>query len=201
MPQVRANGIDIEYESFGRERRSRSFCSSWASPPSSSSGRRRSAKGWPRRGFGSSGSTTATSASRPISPALPAPDPRALHGGGHGGKAAGCSLHSRRHGRRRRRAHGRARRRARPYRRRLDGRHDRPTGRDQPSRPGEEPHLDHVHHRDGGTCRRGTAKRCRCCFGPPKSESRDDLIDASILVQKALVQSGLSGRAKRRCAR
>ena len=29
-------------------------------------------------------------------------------------------------------------------------------------------------------------------FRPPKSESRDDLIDASILVQKALVQSGLS---------
>ena len=36
--------------------------------------------------------------------------------------------------------------RARPYRRRLDGRHDRPTGRDQSCGPDEEPHFDHVHH-------------------------------------------------------
>ena len=34
-----------------------------------------------------------------------------------------------------------------PYRRRLDGRHDRAIGRDQPSEPNEEPRLDHVHHR------------------------------------------------------
>ena len=35
----------------------------------------------------------------------------------------------------------------RPYRRRLHGRHDRPIGRDQPSGQDEKPDLDHVHDR------------------------------------------------------
>jgi hypothetical protein len=68
MPHVQANGIDIEYESFGLERDPlvllimgfgahllfwpEALCQALAA-----------------RGFASSGSTTATSASRPISPA------------------------------------------------------------------------------------------------------------------------------------
>ena len=69
MPQVRANGIDIEYESFGRESDPlilliMGFGAQLIFWPESAV--RRAGRA---RDFASCGSTTATSASRPISPA------------------------------------------------------------------------------------------------------------------------------------
>ena len=146
MPQVRANGIDIEYESFGRE-----------SDPLILliMGFGAQLIFWPEalcQGLAAKGFRVVRFDNRDVGKSThlagqTAPDPRALFAEVMAGKrphvpyslddmandavglmdALGVEQ--------------------RPYRRRLDGRHDRPIGGDQPSGPDEEPHLDHVHHR------------------------------------------------------
>ncbi len=199
MPQVRANGIDIEYESFGR-----------ASDPlillimgfarathllARSSVRRLGGQRLSRRAVRQPRHRQVDPFRRPIRSG----PSRAACGGG-GGETAGRSLYSGRHGRRRSGPHGRPRDKARPCRRRLDGRHDRPIGCDQPSGPGQEPHLDHVHHRTAGPAG-GEPPNALGPVSPAKQRQPRRSHRGEPSRAKGALQSGLSGQAKRRCAR
>ena len=170
-------------------RATRSSCSSWASAPSSSSGRRRSAKGWPAKGF-----RVVRFDNRDIGKSThlagqPAPDPRALFAEVMAG----------------RRPHV-------PYT--LDDMADDAVGLMDAlgverahivgaSMGGMIAQLVAINHPDrtkslisimSTTGRRdlpsGNPETLSVLFRPPNSTSRDDLIDASILVQKALSGPG-----------
>ena len=121
MPQVRANGIDIEYESFGRDSDPlilliMGFGAQlifWPDPLCEGlAAKRFRVVRFDNRDIGKSTHLAGETA----------PDPRALFAEVMAGRRPTRSLFSGRYGRRRRRAYGRARRQARPYRRRLDGR-------------------------------------------------------------------------------
>ena len=146
MPQVRANGIDIEYESFGREGDPAVLLvMGFATPLDRLAGFALRRPGGERL----SRHPVRQSRHRPVDPSCPArrAGPAGDDREARGRRVAGRALFARRHGRRRRRPARCARNRPRPCRRRLDGRHDRATGRDQSPGEGEKPRLDHVDHR------------------------------------------------------
>ena len=199
MPHVRANGIDIEYESFGRESDPlilliMGFAAQLIL--------------WPEalcEGLAAKGFRVVRFDNRDVGKSThlagqPAPDPRALFAEVMAGRRPARSLFSGRHGRRRRRPHGRARRRARPYRRRLDGRHDRPTGRDQSSATGRRASSRSCPPPDGGICRRGTPKRCRCCSARRTARAATISLTRAFSCKRRCPVRAFH-RAKRRCAR
>ena len=132
MPNVRAHGIDIAYESCRPRRRS-------GDPDDQ--GAQHAADGLARfalqraGGAGLSRHPVRQSRRRPFDPPVRArrAGPCRDDGEGPGGRARRRALRARRHGFGRSRAPRRARDRLRPYRRLLDGRHDRAARRDLPS--------------------------------------------------------------------
>ena len=125
----------------------RPCCSSWASP--------RQLVGWPDslcNGLAGKGFRVIRFDNRDIGKSthlaqLGAPDLPAMIAAREAGEWPAAPYSARRHGRRRRGPPRCARNRPRPCRRRLDGRHDRATGRDQSPGEDEKPRLDHVDHR------------------------------------------------------
>ena len=149
MPHVKANGLDIYYESHGPES---------AEPILLIMGLGAQMSRWSPELIGklaAAGHRVIAYDNRDVGlteklDAAGAPDMRGDHASACATGAAAGRLHPRRHGRRRRRPAGRARDRARAHRRRLDGRDDRPAGRRRLSAEDPVADLDHVHHRQSG---------------------------------------------------
>ena len=146
MPHVKANGLDIYYESHGPET---------AEPILLIMGLGAQMSRWSPELIGKlvgAGHRVIAFDNRDVGlseklDAAGAPDMRAVVAGACARPQAAGRLHPRRHGRRRRRAAGRAGDRAGAHRRRLDGRDDRPAGRRRLSAEDAVADLDHVDDR------------------------------------------------------
>ena len=160
MTHVRANGIDIAYESFGRDGDPAILMIKGLNTPLT---------GWPDslcHGLAARGFRVIRFDNRDVGltthlSELGAPDIAAMMAKVEAGEPVVAPYALDDMASDAAAAPRRARDRVRPYRRLLDGRHDRAARRAQPSRKDPEPRLDHVLVRAPAASPRPGPRRCR----------------------------------------